>query len=186
MKFIDLYDPIMEHFDKAGADAKDVLEWLDDHPGQVPGRTITESESKDLFNTARRGLGYWPDALERTCITVVPDPEPTNAEKLNSIITEWGGFARDPGFGEWLDSCGVKAPGGDEPDAEHDRAWWVENANVNDAEDCEACGDDLCPVHHGIALGIEFVTKKIAALGDDPELFNSIPNPPKSPGGDDE
>ena len=78
---------------------------------------------------------------------------------------------------------GVKTPEGDEG-TDRGRAWWIENANVNDAEDCEACVDDLCPVHHGIALGIEFVTKKIAALGDDPELFNSIPNPPKAEGGD--
>lgn len=55
---------------------------------QVPGRTIAESESKDLFNTARRGLEYWPDALERTGITVVPDPEPTNAEKLEPAVRQ--------------------------------------------------------------------------------------------------
>lgn len=70
--------------------------------------------------------------------------------------------------------------------AGHDRDWWVENANVNDAEDCEACVDDLCPVHYGIAVGIDLMARKIAVLGDDPELFALIPDPMKAPGGDDE
>lgn len=70
--------------------------------------------------------------------------------------------------------------------AEHDRDWWVENANVNDAEDCEACEGDLCPVHYGISMGIDLMAKKIAALGADPELFALIPDPVKVPGGDNE
>lgn len=72
----------------------------------------------------------------------------------------------------------IREMNGTEPtNAEHDSAWWIENANVNDAEDCEACEGDLCPVHHGIAVGFELVTKKIAALGNDPELFALIPDP---------
>lgn len=34
----------------------------------------------------------------------------------------------------------------------HGAKWWIERANVNDWEDCEAClhHDDMCPVHYGI------------------------------------
>lgn len=67
---------------------------------------------------------------------------------------------------------------------ERDRDWWVENANVNDAEDCEACEGDLCPVHYGISMGIDLMARKIAALGDDPELFALIPDPVKAPEGE--
>lgn len=61
---------------------------------------------------------------------------------------------------------------------ERDRDWWIKNANVNNAEDCEACGveEDLCPVHHGIAVGVDMVTKKLAALAGDPELFARVPD----------
>ncbi len=161
-----------------------VLEWLDEHPDQVPGRTITESEISKAFGTEY--VAFARLCLARICITVVPDPEPTDVEKITRLILE-NSTDMDPKFiAEMLVENGVRPvkAGGDEPDAEHNRDWWVKNANVNDAEDCEACIDDLCPVHHGMAVGIEFVTKKIAALGGDPELFNSIPNPPKAPGGE--
>lgn len=86
---------------------------------------------------------------------------------------------------EYMDLATV-VPDEEPTNAEHDRDWWVENANVNDAEDCEACEGDLCPVHYGISMGIDLMARKIAALGDDPELFALIPDPVKAPGGDDE
>lgn len=159
------------------------MRWLQMHPDQAPGRTITVSEISKAFGTEY--VAWARLCLARIGITVVPDPEPTNVERLRALYMEWEREGpRTLAFAEWMDIRGVTAPGGDDPDTEHNRAWWIENANVNDAEDCEACVGDLCPVHHGIALGIEFVTKKIAALGGDPELFNSIPNPPKAPGGE--
>ena len=61
-----------------------VLEWLDEHPDQVPGRTITESEAWDI---AGRTFHRWGSVEELAShlrgtfrqlgITVVPDPEPT-------------------------------------------------------------------------------------------------------------
>ncbi|MGO3021936.1 MAG: hypothetical protein ACTIIH_01700 [Brevibacterium sp.] len=165
------------------------LEWLDEHPDQVPGRTMKKSDYQELMDgtSVSYGVGF-TDGFHMAGGSIAPDPEPTNAEKWKDLLLRAVG---DSGYwnaqlvAEALDGYGMTAPGDDE-NAEHDRAWWVEHANVNDAEDCEACVDDLCPVHHGIALGVEFVTKKIAALGDDPELFNSIPNPTKAPGGDHE
>lgn len=114
--------------------------------GQMPGRTITETEFRDAFigtvsfdgwTKARRSLG-------RIGVTVVPE----------------------------------------QANAEHTRDWWVEEANVNDAEDCEACEGDLCPVHYGISVGIDLMAKKIAALSDDPELFALIPDPVTAPRGE--
>lgn len=99
----------------------DALRYLDSHPDQVPGRTITESESKGLFDTARRGINHWPAALEFTGFTVVPDPEPTNAELIDELLAEFahlnascGGEQGDHDLAEFLDARGVKAGGDDE------------------------------------------------------------------------
>lgn len=86
---------------------------------------------------------------------------------------------------EYMDLATV-VPDEETTNAGHDRDWWIENANVNDAEDCEACEGDLCPVHYGISMGIDLMARKIAALGDDPELFALIPDPVKAPGCDHE
>lgn len=119
-KYVDLTDRIVRDdlMERAPGISyvRDTLEWLDRNPDQVPGRTITESESKDLFNTARQGLRYWPDALERAGIAVAPDPEPTNAEKLETDIrallqepSQSFSIARD--LAEKLDTAGwVKEP----------------------------------------------------------------------------
>src|SRR5699024_7059341 len=91
------------------------LEYLDAHPDQVPGRTITESELSEAVENS----SAWTD--ERDIISdfgieVVPDPEPANAAKLDKIMEEWPGraTASDPTFGEYLHNRGVKAPGGDD------------------------------------------------------------------------
>lgn len=159
-KYIDLEDQISDYYDTAPGLARragicDALRYLDSHPDQVPGRTLTRTEYRDTLDHAVKISGHGDDWERGFCTgltvggtRVVPDPEPTNAG--------------------------------------HDRDWWVDNANVNDAEDCEACEGELCPVHYGISMGIDLMAKKIAALGDDPELFALIPDPVKAPGGDDE
>lgn len=120
MKFADLKDMIhaetrdQVYLDEVG----EVLEWLDDHPGQVPGRTITESEFHETADAHRNGGLGWEDLARRFGITVVPDPDPTNAEKLAiylglhdlDALTQ-AGVAE---FAQQLDADGVKAPGGDD------------------------------------------------------------------------
>ena len=94
--------------------ARVALQWLDQNRDQAPGRTITESQIAEAFGDEYH---YWAKRrLSRIGITVVPDPEPTNAEKLDKIMEEWPGraTASDPTFGEYLHNRGVKAPGGDE------------------------------------------------------------------------
>lgn len=86
-----------------------------------------------------------------------------------------------------LEELGIEVvPDSELTNPEHDRDWWVENANTGDIEDCDACVEsgDLCPVHFGMGEGAEFVARKLRALGADPELFNSLPDPVTAPGGD--
>lgn len=101
-----------------------VLEWLDDNPDQVPGRTITRSEYRDTLDHAVLVSGYGDD-WERGFNTglavggtkVVPDPEPTNAERLEQLQRSWVAEHPVPGgmsLIEYLDEAGVKAPGGDD------------------------------------------------------------------------
>lgn len=100
-------------------------------------------------------------------------PDETTEEQVFMLMADVGSIV-------------VPDPGTEPTNAVHDRDWWVENAKINDAEDCEACGGDLCPVHYGISVGIDLMAKKIAALGNDPELFALIPDPVKAPGVDDD
>lgn len=91
----------------------------EEDPAQVPGRTITESELRRIAEDsagpgASTVMPYIKATVEALSITIVPDPEPTNFEKLtiylglhdldaitNDGVTE---FARQ------LDADGVKAP----------------------------------------------------------------------------
>lgn len=81
--------------------------------------TITENQ---FLPIASRLFKRWPDLgvfmsnlqheLSRLGIEVIPDPKPTNAEKLELIWADW-----DPtreGVWEFFDRRGVKAPGGDD------------------------------------------------------------------------
>ncbi|MDQ3405695.1 MAG: hypothetical protein M3548_20270 [Actinomycetota bacterium] len=43
-----------------------------------------------------------------------------------------------------------------------------------DAEDCGACGEDLCRYHRGVDAGIGHLVAVVRAIGDDPELMNDI------------
>lgn len=87
----------------------------------VTGRTITESEAKPLRGIMVRRDGRPALKIEDYLgLTVVPDPEPTNAEKLEKIIWASGGpvasisLTRAELLAKWLDEAGVKAPGGDD------------------------------------------------------------------------
>lgn len=88
-------------------------------PDQVPGRTITESEYRHAMLAATDTEDFdAEELLRRLGLTVVPDPDPTNAEKLAiylglhdlDALTQ-AGVAE---FAQQLDADGVKAPGGDD------------------------------------------------------------------------
>ena len=85
------------------------LKYLDDHPDQAPGRTITRSE----FNKVMDEGSSEEDMAARLGVTVVPDPEPTNAEKLELLWDEWARLPSydDTKFTDYLDAHGVKADG---------------------------------------------------------------------------
>ncbi|WP_240373097.1 hypothetical protein [Brevibacterium zhoupengii] len=143
------------------------------------------SKHIDLAERIAEDQGAWPgllaiqaalDWLDRN-----PDQVPGRTITPGDVHEIWDASHAGKGIGALsvvLATLGFTvAP---EPtNSEHDRDWWVEFANVNDAEDCEACEGDLCPVHYGISMGINLMAKKIAALGDDPELFALIPDPVK-------
>lgn len=114
-KYEDLHDRIADeiHWD---ATVIDVLRWLDDHRDQAPGRTITEQQLIQLWQVTVEGrnIDDFAQELKDNGITVVPDPEPTNAEQIAEIIGKVGSF---PSWerrllAEGLDKAGVKAPEG--------------------------------------------------------------------------
>ena len=123
-KYIELIEPISES-EEIGSNVhygvKLALAWLDDHPDQAPGRTITESGVTEVFEASKSGRGGTRTALVRQGVTVVPDPEPTNAERLVEMIRGNGYDIRHNGNRSGsvalaldLDARGVKAPGGDD------------------------------------------------------------------------
>lgn len=101
--------------------ARVALQWLDQNRDQVPGRTITESE---LRGVAGRLFARWPNLgvfmghlqreLTELGITVVPDPNPTNFERLEDLVDQWRKGPQGKTLTQYLDEHGVKAPGGDE------------------------------------------------------------------------
>ena len=120
-KYIDLHDEIADsiHWD---ATVADTLKWLDEHPDRAPARTITESELIQLWQVTVEGrnIDDFAQELKDNGITVVPDPEPTNRDRLQGWLVEFaernascGGERGDCGLAEFLDAHGVKAPGGD-------------------------------------------------------------------------
>lgn len=120
-KYIDLADPIINEDTRRGvAGVYAALTWLDSHPDQVPGRTITESEFHETADAHRNGGLGWEDLASRFGITVTPDPEPTNAEKLEAHLLDLLGVVEAIGntgvhnMAYELDRAGVKAPGGDD------------------------------------------------------------------------
>ena len=125
-KYIDLEPQVSDYYGTSPGQERragicDALRFLDSHPEQVPGRTITESELRRLIHK------HLPDEtteeqlfmlMADLGITVVPDPdpEPTNAEKLTSLYERWRQDTDGMGIsvGAWMEKHGVKAPGGDD------------------------------------------------------------------------
>lgn len=125
-KYIDLAEQIVDdsHAHRQSIfsdDARVVLRWLDDHADQAPGRTITASEFDEAVESCITEDGTVPphEFAERLGVVCVPDPEPSNAEKLETEIKEMFqepsqsfSIARD--LAVKLDAAGwTKAPGGD-------------------------------------------------------------------------
>ena len=125
-KYIDLARPILAESDNSNTTTfclgvRESLYWLDDHPDQVPRRTITEGEFDELVDALHQNWatpeyfsGVLSDALIDLGIKVIPDPEPTNAEKLNKLICQATGSASASLLAGYLDEAGVRAPGGDD------------------------------------------------------------------------
>ena len=118
-KYIDLADRIGEGAEYSNTTSfclgiECALRWLDEHPDQVPGRTLTRSDMVEAFG--EEYAGWATHRLARIGYTIVPDPEPTNAEKATDDLQMWG-IARDKALelGPWLAGQGwTKAPGGDD------------------------------------------------------------------------
>lgn len=118
-KYIDLHDEIADsiHWD---ATVADTLKWLDEHPDRVPGRTVTEQQLIQLWQVTVEGrsIDDFAQELKDNGITVVPDPEPTNAELLVEDLAGIYGanlpWTAKVAISEALIERGwVKAPGGD-------------------------------------------------------------------------
>lgn len=88
------------------------MRWLQMHPDQAPGRTITVSEISKAFGTEY--VAWARLCLARIGVTVVPDPEPTNAEKIIELMGKAPASLNRRDLPKWLDEAGVKAPGGDD------------------------------------------------------------------------
>lgn len=84
------------------------------HSQPVPGRTITESEAARLWYDANNSVrDAWPMSLLDHGITVIPDPVPTEAEKLETLIDghlNVGGIT-PKSLAEYLAGHGVTAGG---------------------------------------------------------------------------
>lgn len=88
------------------------LDWLDRNPDQVPGRTMTASEMDRKCNIfGNEYLTGFTGAGGR----VIPDPEPTNLEKLEVIVWDTGDISGSHALviAKALDKAGVKAPSHD-------------------------------------------------------------------------
>ena len=124
MKFIDLRDEIVEELHLTESEASGVdaaMRWLQMRPGTWPGRTITEQQLIQLWQVTVEGrnIDDFAQELKDNGITVVPDPEPTNAEKIEALINEsefrpigYHGVTAASALAHELDKAGVKAPEG--------------------------------------------------------------------------
>lgn len=123
MKYIDLINEI--HKNTSGEvyriEIAEILRYLDDHP-ELTGKAITESRYRAFTDSAseeyQAGFSdgfFFADGL------VIPDPEPTNAQSIDKLLTEFanlnascGGEQGDHDLAEFLDAHGVKAMGADD------------------------------------------------------------------------
>ena len=121
-KYKDLYGPMIndETFDLTMSErmgALVALQWLDQNPDQVPGLTMPESEME--HKCATYGSAY-ETGFKQAGGVVIPDPEPTNAESINKLLTEFahlnascGGEQGDHNLAEFLDARGVRVSSDD-------------------------------------------------------------------------
>lgn len=93
------------------------LHWLDEHPEQVPGRTITTREAAALYN--HTPFSAFVEGLRSQGITVL-DPELTNADRWDELLHKAATGAMSSStlrsLAENLADQGIKAPeaGGDD------------------------------------------------------------------------
>ena len=93
--------------------SEDILEWLDEHPDQVPASTITGSKIDEAFGPEYRAWARM--CLSRIGIKVIPDPEPTNAERWQELLAQYKDEATGlESFGDWADRKGLRAPEADD------------------------------------------------------------------------
>ena len=117
-KYIDLEERIKRDRDLSltGLDRVTyTLRWLDRNPDQVPGRTITESDYRELTDSC--SVNYqvgFSDGFFLAGGRIVPDPEPTNAERIEAILNSASPEASRKLLALFLDLQGVKAPGGND------------------------------------------------------------------------
>ena len=119
-KYIDLADRIGEGAEYSNTTSfclgiECALRWLDEHPDQVPGRTLTRSDMVEAFG--EEYAGWATHRLARIGYTIVPDPEPepTNADILADFVRQLSRTVMSAEeCGKWLDERGVKALGGDD------------------------------------------------------------------------
>ena len=119
-KYIDLTDRIEEGAEYSNTASfclgiECALRWLDEHPDQVPGRTLTRSDMVEAFG--EEYAGWATHRLARIGYTIVPDPEPepTNADILADFVRQLSRTVMSAEeCGKWLDEHGVKALGGDD------------------------------------------------------------------------
>lgn len=118
-KFIDLEPQVSAYYGTTPGQERragicDALRYLDSHPERVRGRTITESELGEVTRTHESIR----DLVNLLDITIVPDPEPTNVEKLKGDLSKWTGDIETCvglGLADHLASQGwTKVPGGDD------------------------------------------------------------------------
>lgn len=93
-KYIDLGPRVAEDTRKSLTSAchmvqLEALRWLDEHPDQTPGRTITEADYRQAMLDATEAEDFDTERFLQTLgITVVPDPEPTEESKIEKIILD--------------------------------------------------------------------------------------------------
>lgn len=120
-KFADLTDAVGENIDTSDHGVRTgiewTLEWLDEHPDRVPGRTMTESEYLSAVDAAKEAapndLWWQGRAILSHAEVKIVDPEPTNAEKWKKFC-EGLGINLEPWQIDYLsrhmDEAGVTAP----------------------------------------------------------------------------
>lgn len=91
----------------------DIMEYIDLEPRIAPGWTITQSRSDELADKYHARLYSFQHMVDELGGTTVPDPKPTNAEKLEGHLVSLGHITNLVELARKLDERGVKAPGDD-------------------------------------------------------------------------